>query len=155
MIEKGAIISDCNKYRYSLWRIRDKEKPIFTFVGLNPSTADHQQDDRTIRRCINFAKSWGGGGIYMANLFAYRATDPQEMMSQEDPIGPDNDAHLKQLAAESHKLIACWGNDGVFKARSTFVKQLLTDKLYYLKLNKSGEPGHPLYIHSSTQIQPF
>ncbi|MFX9881702.1 DUF1643 domain-containing protein, partial [Acinetobacter baumannii] len=93
--------------------------------------------------------------IYMANLFAYRATDPQEMMSQEDTIGPDNDAHLKQLAAESHKLIACWGNYGVFKARSTFVKQLLTDKLYYLKLNKSGEPGHPLYIHSSTQIQPF
>ena len=100
MIEKGAIISDCNKYRYSLWRIWDKEKPIFTFVGLNPSTADHEQDDRTIRRCINFAKSWGGGGIYMANLFAYRATEPQEMMSQEDPIGPDNDAHLKQLAAD-------------------------------------------------------
>jgi hypothetical protein len=25
MIEKGAIISDCNKYRYSLWRIWDKE----------------------------------------------------------------------------------------------------------------------------------
>ncbi|WP_417651456.1 DUF1643 domain-containing protein, partial [Acinetobacter baumannii] len=61
MIEKGAIISDCNKYRYSLWRIWDKEKPIFTFVGLNPSTADREQDDRTIRRCINFAKSWGGG----------------------------------------------------------------------------------------------
>ena len=154
-MEKGAIISDCEKYRYSLWRIWDKEKPIFTFIGLNPSTADHIQDDRTITRCINFAKSWGGGGIYMANLFAYRATDPQEMMSQEDPIGPDNDAYLNQLATESQKLIACWGNDGAFNERSTFVKHLLKDKLYYLKLNKSGEPGHPLYIHSSAQITPF
>ena len=58
-MEKGAIISDCSKYRYSLWRIWDKEKPIFTFIGLNPSTADHIQDDPTINRCINFAKSWG------------------------------------------------------------------------------------------------
>ena len=154
-MEKGAMLSDCNKYRYSLWRIWDKEKPIFTFIGLNPSTADHIEDDRTITRCINFAKSWGGGGIYMANLFAYRATNPQEMMSQEDPIGPDNDAYLNQLATESQKLIACWGNDGAFNERSTFVKQLLKDKLYYLKLNKSGEPGHPLYIHSSTQIKAF
>ena len=91
----------------------------------------------------------------MANLFAYRATNPQEMMSQEDPIGPDNDAYLNQLATESQKLIACWGNDGAFNERSTFVKQLLKDKLYYLNLNKSGEPGHPLYIHSSTQIKAF
>ncbi len=45
MIEKGQLFLDCNKYRYSLWRIWNKEKPIFTFVGLNPSTADHEQDD--------------------------------------------------------------------------------------------------------------
>nr|WP_252726063.1 DUF1643 domain-containing protein [Acinetobacter indicus] len=58
-MEKGAEISECSKYRYSLWRIWDKDKPIFTFIGLNPSTADHVQDDPTITRCINFAKSWG------------------------------------------------------------------------------------------------
>ncbi|WP_180054180.1 MULTISPECIES: DUF1643 domain-containing protein [unclassified Acinetobacter] len=154
-MEKGAEISECSKYRYSLWRIWDKDKPIFTFIGLNPSTADHVQDDPTITRCINFAKSWGGGGIYMANLFAYRATKPQEMMAQEDPIGTQNDEYLYRLASQSKHIIACWGNDGAFKERSAFVKQLLKDKLYYLELNKSGEPKHPLYIHSSTQIKPF
>ena len=154
-MEKGAEISECSKYRYSLWRIWDKDKPIFTFIGLNPSTADHVQDDPTITRCINFAKSWGGGGIYMANLFAYRATKPQEMMAQEDPIGTQNDEYLHRLASQSKHIIACWGNDGAFKERSAFVKQLLKDKLYYLELNKSGEPKHPLYIHSSTQIKPF
>ena len=154
-MEKGAKISDCTKYRYSLWRIWDKEKPIFTFVGLNPSTADHVQDDPTITRYINFAKSWGGGGIYMANLFAYRATDPQEMMSQDDPIGSDNDFYLNELANQSQKIIACWGNYGAYQQRSTAVKELLKDKLYYLELNKTGEPKHPLYIHSETQIKPF
>lgn len=154
-MEKGAAISDCNKYRYSLWRIWDKDKPLFTFIGLNPSTADHIQDDPTITRCINFAKSWGGGGIYMANLFAYRATDPQEMMSQEDPIGSENDTYLKQLYEKSEKIIACWGNNGSYQQRSNTVKKLLQDKLYYLELNKTGEPKHPLYIHSSTQIKPY
>lgn len=154
-MEKGAKISDCTKYRYSLWRIWDKEKPIFTFVGLNPSTADHVQDDPTITRCINFTKSWGGGGIYMANLFAYRATDPQEMMSQDDPIGSDNDFYLNELATQSQKIIACWGNHGTYQQRSTAVKELLKDKLYYLELNKTGEPKHPLYIHSETKIKSF
>lgn len=154
-MEKGAKISDCNKYRYSLWRIWDKEKPIFTFVGLNPSTADHIQDDPTITRCINFAKSWGGGGIYMANLFAYRATAPQDMMSQEDPIGPDNDFYLQELAIKSQKIIACWGNHGAYQQRSATLKKLLKDKIYYLELNKTGEPKHPLYIHSETQIKSF
>jgi hypothetical protein len=154
-MEKGARISDCNKYRYSLWRIWDKEKPIFTFVGLNPSTADHNQDDPTITRCINFAKSWGGGGIYMANLFAYRATDPQDMMSQNDPIGSDNDFYLNELVNQSQKIIACWGNHGAYQQRSPAVKKLLKNKLYYLDLNKTGEPKHPLYIHSETQIKLF
>lgn len=154
-MEKGAIISDCTKYRYSLWRIWDKQKPIYTFVGLNPSTADQIQDDPTITRCINFAKSWGGGGIYMANLFAYRAADPQEMISQNDPIGLKNDFYLKELANQSQKIIACWGNHGIHQQRSTVVKSLLKDKLYYLELNKTGEPKHPLYIHSETQIKSF
>ena len=154
-MERGAEFSECRKYRYSLWRIWDKNKPVFVFIGLNPSTADHIKDDPTITRCINFAKSWEGGGIYMANLFAYRATKPQDMMAQEDPIGAHNDEYLNHLASQSKHIIACWGNDGAFQERSDFVKQLLKGKLYYLKLNKSGEPRHPLYIHSSTQIKLF
>ncbi len=79
MIEKGGNhfqTVTISLFHFGVFGIR---KTNITFVGLNPSTADHQQDDRTIRRCINLLKSWGGGGIYMANLFAYRATDPQEM----------------------------------------------------------------------------
>ncbi len=154
-MKKGAEISECGQYRYSLWRIWDEDKPFFTFIGLNPSTADHIQDDATITRCINFAKSWGGGGIYMANLFAYRAVKPYDMMAQEDPVGAKNNDYLKLLASQSEKIIACWGNTGTYKQRASFVKKLLKNQLYYLELNKTGEPKHPLYIHSSTQIKPY
>jgi hypothetical protein len=75
----GAEFSDCGTYRYALWRTWNALQPGVLFVGLNPSTADATTDDPTIRRCIGFAKRWGYGGITMANVFAYRATDPREM----------------------------------------------------------------------------
>ena len=63
-------------------------------IGLNPSTADEKENDPTIVRCINFAKSWGYGGVCVANLFAFRATLPIEMMASKDPIGKENDVWL-------------------------------------------------------------
>ena len=79
-LKSGAIFSSCRKYRYALWRNWDESKPRPMIIGLNPSTADEKENDPTIVRCINFAKSWGYGGVYVANLFAFRATLPIEMM---------------------------------------------------------------------------
>ena len=154
-MEKGAVISKCQNYRYALWRTWDSSKPIITFVGLNPSTADHECDDPTIKRCINFAKSWGAGGIYMVNLFAYRATRPEDMIQQDDPIGAENDHYLQVVLEKSEKIIACWGNWGIHQSRSDRVKNLLLEKLYYFELNKTGEPKHPLYVHAETKIKKF
>lgn len=114
-------------------------------IGLNPSTADEVEDDATLVRCMNFAKSWGYGGVCMANLFAYRATNPDDMKAQKDPIGTDNDAWLLKLAKEAGIVVAAWGNDGSYLERSTAVRQMLAN-LYCLKMNKSGEPAHPLYL---------
>ena len=114
------------------------------FVGLNPSTADENTDDPTLTRCINFAKSWGFGGVCMANLFAFRATQPQDMKSAKNPIGPKNDQWLQKLASEAGLVVAAWGNDGSYLNRSGKIRALLPN-MYYLKLNKSGEPAHPLY----------
>ena len=68
---KGAYFSPCRKYRYALWRIWNQNKPYAMFIGLNPSIADEVYDDPTIKRCINYSKSWGYGGVYMTNLFSY------------------------------------------------------------------------------------
>lgn len=114
-------------------------------VGLNPSTADEVKDDPTLTRCINFAKSWGYGGVCMTNLFAYRATDPKDMKAQNDPIGAENDIWLNKLANDAGIVVAAWGNDGSYLGRSNMVVEMLPN-LHYLKMNKSGEPAHPLYL---------
>ena len=147
-VKKDAVISECKKYRYSLSRIWNENEETVTFVCLNPSTADADKDDPTIRRCINFSKDWGCGGLYMVNLFAFRATDPNDMKQAVDPIGPDNNMWLREIAFKSNIIIAGWGNDGAFKNRDSEVKNFLAQikKLQYLKLTKQGHPWHPLYL---------
>lgn len=140
-----AVLSPCRNYRYALSRVWDASLPYVLFIGLNPSTADETEDDPTIRRCIGFAKSWGYGGLVMANLFAWRATEPAEMMRQDDPLGEKNDAWLVELASNAGVVVAAWGNDGSFLQRSAHIRALVTD-LHYLKLNSTGEPAHPLYL---------
>ena len=76
-VERTAFISPCERYRHALGRHWDNDKGFVLFIMLNPSTADAQQDDPTIRRCMDFAKRWGFGGIEACNLFDWRATDPK------------------------------------------------------------------------------
>ncbi|MGF6870951.1 DUF1643 domain-containing protein [Paraburkholderia sp. MM5477-R1] len=98
----SAIISECGGYRYILTRAADSMCPMKTaavFVMLNPSTADEEQDDPTIRRCRGFARLWDCNGISVANLYALRSTDPAGLWVHPDPVGPDNDAHLCQIAS--------------------------------------------------------
>jgi hypothetical protein len=144
-LKADAKLSDCRNYRFALWRTWDDSKPFAMIVGLNPSTADEVKDDPTLTRCINFAKSWGYGGVCMTNLFAYRATDPKDMKAQNDPIGANNDIWLNKLANDAGIVVAAWGNDGRYLSRSKMVVEMLPN-LHYLKMNKSGEPAHPLYL---------
>ncbi len=124
------------------------------FIGLNPSTADETSDDPTLTRCINYAKYWGFGGVCMANLFAFRATKPSAMKASNDPIGRANNKWIKKLANEADIVVAAWGNDGSYLKRSEQVKQLLPN-LHYLKINKSGEPAHPLYLAAKLKPVPM
>ena len=149
-MKNTATFSECRKYRYALWRTWDTSKPYLMFVGLNPSTADEKTDDPTVTRCINYAKSWGYGGVCMVNLFAFRATEPNVMKAASEPVGKDNDDWLKKLANEAGLVVAAWGNDGSYMDRSKKIRELLPN-LHCLKINKSGEPAHPLY-QKATQL---
>ena len=153
-MKKDAILSDDRKYRYILSRTWDETKPTVLFIGLNPSTADENEDDPTIRRCIGFAKSWGYGGILMANLFAFRTTNPQGLYTEHDPIGSENDLYIKEYASKAELTIACWGNHGSFHNRAQEVYELVKS-MHCLDTNKSGEPKHPLYIKHDTNPKPY
>lgn len=157
---KGAIISDCSLYRYHLWRIWDKERPILCFVMLNPSTADAAEDDPTIRRCIGFAKRDGYGGISVRNLFALRATDPRVLSTSLCPVGPENLAHLLACRNVSllTRLVAAWG-----KLPSSRLREMAKASIDVVRChdpqcfgrNKDGSPKHPLYLASATKLEPW
>jgi hypothetical protein len=120
------------------------------FIGLNPSAADEIENDPTINRCINYSKDWGYGGLCVANLFAFRATAPSDMKASNEPIGLENSEWIKKLAEETGVIVAALGNDGAYLGRSKEVIKMLPN-LMYLKINKSGEPAHPLYQPKSAK----
>lgn len=141
-----AVFSPCERYRYALVRHWNSSKAPVAFIGLNPSTADASNDDPTIRRCRNFALQWGFGGLIMVNLFAFRATNPTDMMTQFNPVGEENDYYLRSMTREAGKVFAAWGNHGVFLNRDRDVFAMFP-KLWCLHVNeKSGTPQHPLYV---------
>jgi len=146
-MKKNAILSEDRKYRYVLSRIWDETKPKVMIIGLNPSTADETEDDPTIGRCISFSKSWGYGGVYMLNLFAFRATQPKDMFNAQNPIGLENNSYIEIYSKKVDKIVCAWGNHGTYKNRGNEIREKF-DKLFYLKLNQTGEPAHPLYLKS-------
>lgn len=153
-----ALLSPDGLYRYTLHRRWDEAKPTVNFIMLNPSTADAAKLDPTLRRCLGFADSWGYGGFVITNLFAYRATNRLVLRTVEDPIGPDNDAHLLEQAQQSDIVVCGWGTDGRLRNRDASVLlMLLKNKIavHYLRLTVEGRPGHPLYLPSNLTPQPW
>ena len=152
---KGAVLSECEKYRYSLWRqwskLSDSSAKLVAFVGLNPSTADADTDDATIRRCVGFAKLWGYDGLVMLNCYAWRATDPKELKCNDDVVGPLNDHMLYYWAADERvkEIIACWGNH-CDDTRALEVCCMINRPLSCLGQTKSGKPKHPVRLAKDT-----
>ena len=147
-----AFFSDDRRYRYSLYRDLGVGHGTCVFICLNPSTADETKNDPTVRRCMNYAKGWGYRYFYMLNLYAYRATLPKDMMAQGvDAIGPDNKEWLQTFVNFdlSTLIIAAWGNHGNVHGMADYVRGLAREsghRLYCLKVTKSGQPNHPLYL---------
>jgi len=116
---------------------------------LNPSTATEVQNDPTVERCERRARSLGFDGFAVANIFAYRATDPRVMRAVADPVGPANDAAILEMACWSSEVICAWGTHGVHLGRGLAVQALLRGaghRLRHLGLTMGGQPKHPLYI---------
>lgn len=156
---KEAVISDDQKYRYTLYRqwpdwLEDVlGVRVLNFVMLNPSTADASVDDPTIRKCMGFAKYNGFNAIRVTNLFAYRATKPRDLeqanMNSIDIIGPGNDEYIQELPPEETVVVA-WGstfqNKYFVQSRVKRTLELLNRKLWCLTKTKDGHPGHPVML---------
>jgi hypothetical protein len=145
------------EYRYILHRVWDKRRPTTMFVMMNPSVADSSMDDPTVARCQQFARNWGSGRLFVTNTFAYRATDPKQLLKAKDPIGPENDKHILAAARRSRTIVIAYGRPhSSLRQRTLDVCAMLRrhgHQLYALQLNKDGTPHHPLYLR--IDVKPF
>lgn len=154
----SAVISADQKYRYLLGRewIFSSDQ-VFTatacvFVMLNPSTADAELNDRTITRCIGYATRWGYGILQVVNLFAYRATDPDELVTAIDPVGPDNRIYLEDTIINGGLVVAAWGAHHMAKRQAFEYRDILTARpMVALGYNKDNSPKHPLYVRGDVE----
>lgn len=159
-MEKWAVISSCGLYRYRLGRIWNDEQPIMVWTLLNPSTADAEQDDPTLRKCMGFARHHHHGGVILVNLFAYRATNPKELLKVPDPVGPENDEHIRWACAAPilATVIAGWGAEKIAQRRAAHVRTLMWSTRCPIKClgkTKAGAPRHPLYRPYTTPFVRF
>lgn len=159
-MENDCVFSQDRVYRYVLkhsWRdiFDDVEKSI-VWIALNPSTADESQLDPTLTRIRNFSNQFGYNCFYMLNIFAFRSTDPKNMLNYKQPIGKDNDYWIKQICNKTDKIVCCWGNIGKHLNRSDQVRQLLKNHpLFYLDMSKENQPKHPLYLSSKLELKRY
>lgn len=160
-----ARLSECGLYRYTLER--GFEFDLFSegaktarigWIMLNPSTADANQDDPTIRRCIGFSKAWGFGAMEILNLFAYRTPNPKVMKQAHaqgiDIVGPENDAWIETVADTCDVIVAAWGKDGSLMGRGDAVAARFPG-IMCLGTNENGTPKHPLYLATETKLREF
>ena len=156
---QNALVSPDGLYRYWLTRTWQPEVWRLGFIMLNPSTADAEVDDPTIGRCKDFARRLGYGGITVVNLYAYRATNPRDMLAAADPVGPENDAYLTELlrsrAEANVDTIAAWGANAKPDRVAAIMAMPGADRLMCLGLTKHGAPRHPLYLRADAPLVPF
>jgi hypothetical protein len=163
----SAVISGCGLYRYELRRTWDEQLPALVYVMLNPSTADAEADDPTIRKCVGFAKRMGYGGIVVVNLYAFRATDPRDLIDSREAgvaiIGPENDRRILDAMYAASAVVFAWGatqtgRPSDIAERVATVRGLAAVahcKPLCLARSKHGDPRHPLMLGYAATPEPW
>jgi hypothetical protein len=141
------------EYRYKLTRLWDEKLKRLLVLMLNPSTADSNDDDPTLLRCIHFARSWGFGSLEVVNPFALRSPSPAVLKMHRDPIGPRNDDALMVAFGSADAYLFAFGNPPAekLKARIRHVELWALHRavtrgvpVYCLGFTKGNYPKHPL-----------
>lgn len=159
---RGATLSPCGTYRYMLqrrWNGPHDHGSEVVWIMLNPSTADADVDDPTIRRCVAFSRSWGYRALTVVNLFGLRSTDPAELLRHPDPVGEANDTIIEVAATSAYAgvVVAAWGAHPAVRSRGLIVRDRLAARgvaVHRLGApTKDGRPRHPLYVKGDTPLE--
>jgi hypothetical protein len=150
----SATISECGRYRYTLERSTGIAVGLsLAWLMLNPSTADHNVDDPTIRKVVQFTRRAGYAEAVVVNLFAWRETDPsilRRTIASGMPNlleGPGNLEAIKSVALRCHAVVCAWGAPPWAAEQAERIVEAVrgwNKNLLCLGRTKSGAPLHPL-----------
>lgn len=150
-VTKGACFDESRKNRYYLFRIWDKSKPMVSFIGLNPSTANEHTNDNTITKVMKIAAHNGYGGVYMLNLYPCVTPHPHEI------VNDIKSTRINSLFMEEYSknnVVFAWGNFKQAQEISRGVVDWFQTPLCIAQ-NKNGSPKHPLYCKDNSKLIPF
>jgi hypothetical protein len=161
---RAAEFDASGRYRYH-YRWSWATGPRVLFIGLNPSTATAEKPDHTVRKWRGFTTRLGYNGFMVVNLFAYRARNPRDLLTEVDKIDDEhsdghNDETIRLSVITSDLVVACWGRppSGVLRPRIAHVRALLRETFRPIKcwgLTADGQPRHPLMLPYSTPLEVF
>lgn len=161
-VVRSAWFSDDKRYRMALTRIWKPGAPGAVVSGLNPSTADAFQDDPTIRSVSTQLDIMGYGALLMLNAFAFKATDPKDMLKEPDPVGRENDEAWERLLGDPREprplFIAAWGYHGAHMGRDLRIMDMLENwgiEPMCFGITMTGQPRHPLYLPHGTELKRY
>jgi hypothetical protein len=157
----SCALSRCGRYRYTLRIPLAVGYPKrCVFVMANPSTAivlnGQFKSDRTVSKCMRYARGWGFTELIVENVRAWRETDPDKVPADPLAIGPENDERIRESADEAD-LVVC-GRGELAGARGPVVLQIIHQTGAVpcaLRTNISGSPAHPLYLPSQLRPVPL
>ena len=135
-------------------------------VGINPSTARPDALDNTLKSVERIALGNGYDSFLMFNVYAQRATSPNDMEKTCNPL-----LHRENLEAFRYVLSlssrpAVWAAWGAVIEKRSYLSACLRDMLQAGKecganwycagaITKKGHPHHPLYLRKDEVLRPF
>ncbi|SES75290.1 DUF1643 domain-containing protein [Oceanicella actignis] len=155
-----AVFSPCGRYRPLLTREYPDGAGTALWIGMNPSTAEADVDDPTVRRESDYSRAWGFRRFVKTNVMDWRATRPADLLAEGvAPRSPVNLDVIREQAAQADLIMLAFGalHPRLRHYGRETVEALRADgrALFCLGLTRDGAPRHPLYMRKDLRPIPF
>lgn len=153
-----------SEYRYILGT--KGSRPLIC-IGINPSTASPEHLDNTLKSAERIARFNGFDSFIMFNVYAQRATLPDDMEKVLNPVlHAENMKAFEWILDQYPPGCSVWAAWGSLITKRGYLSSCVRDMVSIGDLHharwytagprsKAGHPHHPLYLRSDSVLDPF